>query len=378
MHDTAEIPLQRIYMLQAIDLFQEAYLPYVLEHLRAHFGERLHAHLRSLQKRNKAPIFVDFVDGQPQPDFLALIHLMTHDGGLREQHNDYRPVIFAPHGTHNADGLPAAVPSSKELRLIRLRRNALNHQGTLTSEMMIDSIERIVRMVHLLPDAYQSFERRLRLQLVLARAQSSGFAQQLQHVQLTHQEQAHAHMHHALVAPLHTQLEQHATQLHSVTQQVQSQQTDVQQIHEALNDLKTQLDQLFVDQQSLVRGTAEAVVDVRHQLEERMRQIQQAFAQLQLPPAIDPQIVQIIDRVQRELAAQQQITADMRIELNHMHEQIHTLRSAPLSPPTRRSWWLIPLIALSAAFGWLWYSGWLMWGIEQLQLYIERMWSLQQ
>ncbi len=365
--------LQRVYMVQAIDLFHEAYLPYVLDHLRAHFGERLLGHMRSLAKRHKSPIFVDIVDGQPQPDFLALIHLMTHDGGLREHHNDYRSVIFAPHGSHNADGLPVAVPAFKELRLIRLRRNALNHQGTVTGEMMIDSIERIVRMVHMLPDAYQSSERRLRLQLVLARLQSSEFERQLTVMQLQQQADAHAQMHQAIIQAQHTQFTQHATQIQQIEQRLQTQSSEMHQTHGSVAEIQTKLNQLLHEQQMIVQGTAAAVVDVRQQIEPRIEQLQQALSLLQRPLPIDPQIVHTIDRVQRELAAQQQITADMRMELNRIHQHIDTLQSAPLSPPTGIPWWWILVIGIGVALGWLWYSGWLIWGIDEIRPYLNSM-----
>ncbi|MFZ9859100.1 MAG: hypothetical protein ACO3F2_12300 [Roseiflexaceae bacterium] len=358
--------LQRLYMVQAIDLFQEAYAPYVLDTLRAHFGDQLHAHLRSLVKRNKSPIFVDFVDDQPRPDFLALIHLMTHDGGLREHHNGYRPVIFAPHGSHSADGPPVAVPSFKELRLIRLRRNALNHQGTLTGEMMIDSIERIVRMVHMLPDAYQSLERRLRVQLILAQSQSSEFERQLTVMRLQQQADAHEQIHQAIISAQHMQFTQHATQIQQVEQLLQTQSNEMHQTHVVVDEIQTKLNQLLHEQQMIVRGTAEAVVDVRQQIEPRIEQLQQALSLLQVPTTID--------RLQHELAAQQQITADMRIELNRLHEQVDTIQSAPLSRQFRIPWLWIIVVGVMMLFGWLWYSGWLMWGIALLQPYLNSMW----
>jgi hypothetical protein len=362
--------LQRLYMVQAIDLFHEAYAPYVLDTMRAHFGDRLLAHMRSLVKRNKSPIFVDVVDNQPRPDFLALIHVMTRDGGLRDSHAAYAPVLFAPHGSHNADGMPVAVPSFKELRLIRLRRNALNHQGILTGDIIIDSIERIIRMVDILPSSYQSTERRMRLQLLLARVQSSEFELHLQQMRHAQQADAHEQMHQALI-------DAHVVQLQRVEQQVQAQYSDVQQAHAAVHEVQTKLNQLLVDQQSLVRGTAESVVDVRHQTESQIARIQQALAQLQLPQPVDIQTAHTIERLQRELAAQQQITADMRIELNRLHEQIDTSRSAPLSPPSRTPWAWVVVLVVAVSLGWLWYSGWLMWGIVQIQPYLERVWPLQ-
>lgn len=207
MIDQDEQSLQRLYLVQAIDLFQEAYAPYVLDAMRMHFGERLSAHLRSLVKRNKAPIFVDFVDNQPRPDFLALIHLMTRDGGLRDHQPAYVPVLFVPHGTQHASGLPVVVPSFKELRLIRLRRNALNHQGTLTGAMIIDSLERILHMIGMLPDAYQSLERRMRMQLLLARAQSSEFEYQLNRMWVQQKDHEHVQLHEALAHAQQTQFD---------------------------------------------------------------------------------------------------------------------------------------------------------------------------
>lgn len=377
MRDRTEIPLQRLFMVQAIDLFQEAYQSYVLHHMRAHFGEQLNLHLRSLLKREKAPIFVDFVDNQPRPDFLALIHLMTRDGGLRTDESGYVPVIFAP-ATTAIDGVrPALVPSFKELRLIRLRRNALNHQGTLTGEMIIDSIERIVRMVGMLPEQYQVVERRLQLQLLLARAQSSEFEYQLTHMQQQQQQLQQAQSRQELLHIQQEHLSHHAQQLQRVEQQVQTQHDDVLQAQQLLSELQQQLTQLLYEQQILVSGTAEAVVDVRRQIELRIEHIQQVLTTVQSAQGADAKMLHTIDRLQRELAAQQQITADMRIELNRVHEQVDTLRSAPLLPPARIPWRWIILICMTILLGWLWYSGWLVWGLAQVSPYLDGVWRLQ-
>ena len=252
MHDQTEISLQRLFMVQAIDLFQEAYLPYVLDHMRAHFGDRLHSHMRRLVKRNNTPIFVDFVDGQPRPDFLALIHLMTHDGGLRTPQSSYVPVIFAPHGVHNPHGRPVAVPSFKELRLIRLRRNALNHQGGVTGAMMVDAIERIGRMVALLPEAYQSTERRMHMQLLLARAQSSEYAYQLTLLQQQQAQQQRAQERQEVLQIQQEQLAIHAHQLEQVAQRVTAQHDTIDQTQQLLTEVQQQLHHVLRDQQVLV------------------------------------------------------------------------------------------------------------------------------
>lgn len=374
MHDRKEIPLQRLFMVQAIDLFQESYAPYVLDAMQVHFGERLSAHLRSLVKRNKSPIFVDFVDGHPHPDFLALIHLMTRDGGLRDNQPAYMPVLFVPHGTHNPHGLPVAVPSYKELRLIRLRRNALNHQGSLTGEMIIDSIERIARMVAMLPELYQSPERIIQLQLLLARAQSSEFEHQLTLMQHQQHQQQRAQERQELLSIQQERLAIHTQQLELVEQSVNVQHAEVARAQQLLVELQQQLQHMVRDQQLLVSGTAEAVVDVRNQTEAQIAQLQQLIVALQQRQSADTKTLHTIERLQRELAAQQQITADMRIELNRMHERVDALRSAPLSPPTRKPRGWIIVVGLLGLLSWLWYSGWLMWGVWQIQSLISAVW----
>lgn len=374
MIDQDEQSLQRLYFVQAIDLFQDAYAPYVLDAMRIHFGERLSAHLRSLIKRNKSPIFVDFVDGQPQPDFLALIHLMTRDGGLRDNQSTYVPLLFVSQRTHPTPNLPVLVPSFKELRLIRLRRNALNHQKTLTGAMIIDSIERILHMVNMLPEAYQSPERQMRLQLLLARAQSSEFEYQLKRIWAAQKDYAHAQQHNALLQEHQTKLDTYTEQVKQLTQRIDDQQREVRQAHARADELHTKLQQLLHDQQMLVSGTAEAVVDVRRQFEPQMAHLVKELSILQSRQSPDMQNVHTIERLQRELAAQQQITADMRIELNRMHERVDTLRSAPLSPKPRMPWRWVMVFCLLGLIGWLWYSGWLMWGIWQIQPLISTMW----
>lgn len=378
MHDAADVPLQRLYMVQAIDLFQAAYQPYVLDHLRAHFGERLNAHLRSLMKRNNAPIFVDFVDGQPQPDFLALIHLMTRDGGLHTDASNYTPVLFAPNGATQRDVRPALVPPFKELRLVRLRRNALNHQGHLSGEMIIDSIVRMMRMVALLPPPYYVQAQYLQLQLLCARAQSVEYAHQLAVVQMTQEQRVEAARKQEELARQHERFAQQDQQLLQIEHSITLHQQDTQRAQQHLATLQTQLDQLVHEQQLLVSGTAEAVVDGRRALEERIAQLQQQIAHLPTTKSPDTATLYTMDRLQRELAAQQQITADMRIELNRLHEQIDTLRSAPLATPTRRSWTWVGVLTSAFLIGWLWYSGWLMWGIMRIQPYIRQLLELVQ
>jgi hypothetical protein len=374
MYDRKEISLQRLFMVQAIDLFQEAFMPYVLDSMRAHFGEQLNPHLRGLAKLDKSPIFVDFGDGQPRPDFLALIHLMTRDGGLRANQTDYTPVIFAPTNT-TIDGVrPACVPSFKELRLIRLRRNALNHQGALTGEMIIDSIERITRMVAMLPEPYQSAERNMQLQLLLARAQSSEFEHQLTLMQHQQHQQQRAQERQELLSIQQERLAIHAQQLELVEQSVNVQHDELARAQQLLIEVQQQVQHMVRDQQLLVSGTAEAVVDVRNQIEAQIAQLQQLIVALQQRQSPDTKTLYTIERLQRELAAQQQITADMRIELNRMHERVDALRSAPLSPPTRIPWGWMIVVGLLGLLSWLWYSGWLMWGIWQIQPLISTVW----
>lgn len=364
MVDSHEVPLQRLYMLQAIELFQSAYAPYVLNHLRVHFAERLNSYLRSLAKREKSSIFVDFVDGQPQPDFLALIHLMTHDGGLRTGYQGYTPVIFNPNGTH-ADALPVMVPAIKELRLIRLRRNALNHQKPLSGEMMIDTIVRMQHMVAALPERYQSNEIRLQFQLLLARSQSLEYAQQLDAIHRDHQQRIDAERHQSIVQ----QQQRHTQQLQSIKQHIDAYQHDVLQAQQHITALQQQLTQLLHDQQLIASGTAEAVVDGRRAMEERITRLQQLIDELSLPRQSDA----AFDKFQRELATQQQIAADMRSELNRLHEQVDALKNvpAPSTPPvspqsSRGVNWVVIVIGIV----WLWYSGWWLWAVERIQPYI--------
>lgn len=141
-----------------------------------------------------------------------------------------------------------------------------------------------------------------------------------------------------------------------------------------VDELHTKLHQLLNDQQLLVSGTAEAVVDVRRQIEARIAHLEHELTTAPTRQGPDTKTLYTIERLQRELAAQQQITADMRIELNRMHERIDTLRSAPLSPPTRmrRRWFVV--FAFLGLIGWLWYSGWLMWGIWQIQPFLTAVW----
>lgn len=359
--------LQRLYLVQAIDLFHEAYAPYVLDTMRMYFGEGLSIHLRGLAKRSKSPIFVDFVDNQPRPDFLALIHLMTHDGGLRDHQSAYVPVVFTQHNTQSDTRLPVLVPMYKELRLIRLRRNALNHQGTLTGEMIIDSIERISRMVAMLSEPYLSTERNMQIQLLLARAQSSEFEHQIMLMQHQQLQQQRAQERQELLSIQQEHLAIYSQQLDHVTQHVSGQHDELIRAQQQLVEVQQQVQHLLRDQQLLVSGTAEAVIDVRHTLESQI-------TQLHLQQSLDSQTLQTIERLQRELAAQQQITADMRIELNRMHERVDSLRSAPLSPKNRMPWRWFVGVALLGLLGWLWYSGWLMWSIRQVQPLISGMW----
>ncbi len=360
MVHATEVPLQRLYMAQAIELFQTAYAPYVLDHMRAHFGERLSSHLHSLAKRERTAIYVDFVDGQPRPDFLALIHLMTHDGGLHTGRTGYASVLFAPNGSAQVDVRPAFVPPLKELRLIRLRRNALNHQGQLTGAMIIDSIARMMQMVALLPEHYQSAERRIQLQLVYARAQSLEYASQLTAIQQAQQQ-------HADAVRQKEQYTQYAQQILDIEASISTHQQETQQTQRHLETLQLQVSQLRQDQLLLVSGTAEAVVDGRRMLEERIDQLQHYIAALPVPKGPDTQTLLTLEKVHRVLAAQQQITADMRIEINRLHERVDTLHDATVVTMPRRSRRGIVVVLLFGSVGWLWYSGWLMWGIERMQ-----------
>lgn len=374
MIDATESSLQRLFMAHAIDLFQEAYMPYVLDQMRAHFGDGLNTHLRSLMKRNNAPIYVDFVDGQPRPDYLALIHLMTSDGGLRGQQKQYTPVVFAPHGAHNPQGRPVPVPSFKELRLIRMRRNALNHQGTLTGEMIIDSIERIIRMVAMLPSNYQSVERRTQLQLLLARAQSSEFEHQLRVMRQNQQQNEQEQRRQALIQSQQARFDQHAQQLHEIEQQIQTHHATAQQTQQALTGVQHELNQMHREHQLLVTGTATSLVEARQHIETRIDQLQQDVDVVRARQSPDPQLLQAIQELRGELTVQRHMLAEMRIEQDIHRAQIDELHHK-LARSARAPWlWLVGAVLT----GWLWYSGWLMWGVNYVQPYLMQLLSLLQ
>ncbi len=369
MIDHKEIPLQRLYMMQAIELFQEAYLPYVIDHMRMHFRNTLNAHLRGLSKRDTTPVIVDFANNQPRPDVLALIHLMTSDGGLVSADVETKRVIFSEQADATATHIPVRVPRFDDLHSLRQRRNLLFHQGQLTGDDIVDTIQRITQMVASLPESYQAHERTLQLQLILARAQSSEFEKKLNHLDAQKQAQMNDQRQQALV----TKQQEHATQLQQVAEHVASQQHDVVRAQQLLTELQQQLTQMMHDQQILVSGTAEAVIDVRRQFEQRIEELQGIIAVLQGRKSPDTQTLHHFEKVQHELeqhrkalAVQQQLAADMRAELNRLHEQLHT-QSAP-----QKRWQWVVWVVIIALLGWLWYSGWLMWGIGQLQPYIEQ------
>jgi len=369
MVDHKEIPIQRLYMMQAIELFQDAYLPYVIDHMRMHFRNTLNAHLRGLSKRDTSPVIVDFVNNQPRPDVLVLIHLMTSDGGLAGAESESKRVIFSEQSDVSATQLPVRIPPYDDLHSLRQRRNVLYHEGQLTGDVIVETIQHIVKMVAGLPESYQVHERTLQLQLILARAQSSEFEKKLHLLDAQKQAQLHDQRQQALL----TKQQEHATQLQQVAEHVSAQQHDVAHAQQLLTELQQQLTQMMHEQQILVSGTAEAVIDVRRQFEQRIEELQGIIAVLQGRKSPDTQTLHHFEKVQYELeqhrkalAVQQQLAADIRAELNRLHEQLHT----QAAPHFRWSW--VVWIGVVVLIGWLWYSGWLMWGIGQLQPYIEQ------